>query len=135
MFFTTVFADGLSDNKSSQVSMTLLSIQTDHNNPVVWMISTGALISNYSSPFTKSLGIVSSAPITIGITVTFMMWPWCNGYRRRKWTRRHEFKSWTRLIAFHIALIPLGKVWIQLFSLQLWVNSRADKVFQPWWGN
>ena len=40
--------------------------------------------------------------------------PWCNGYRHRRWTRRHEFKSWTRLIAFHIALIPLGKVWIQL---------------------
>ena len=38
--------------------------------------------------------------------------PWCNGYRRRKWTRRYEFKSWTRLIAFHIALMPLGKVWI-----------------------
>ena len=52
--------------------------------------------------------------------------PWCNCYRRRKWTRRHEFKSWTRLIAFHIALIPLGKVWIQLFSFQLWVNSRTD---------
>ena len=49
--------------------------------------------------------------------------PWCNGYRRRNWTRRHEFKSWTRLIAFHIALIPLGKVWIQLLSLQLWVNK------------
>ena len=30
------------------------------------------------------------------------------------------------LNAFHIALIPLGNVWIQLFSLQLWVNSRAD---------
>ena len=30
------------------------------------------------------------------------------------------------LIAFNIALIPLGKVWIQLFSLQLWVNSSAD---------
>ena len=28
--------------------------------------------------------------------------PWCNGYRRRKWTRRLEFKSWTRLIAFHV---------------------------------
>ena len=51
---------------------------------------------------------------------------WGNGYRRRKCTRRHEFKSWTRLIEFHIALIPLGKVWIQLLSLQLWVNSRAD---------
>ena len=37
-------------------------------------------------------------------------WPWCNGYRSRKWTQRHEFKTWTRLIAFHIALIPLGKV-------------------------
>ena len=36
--------------------------------------------------------------------------PWCNGYRHRKGTRRHEFKSWTRLIAFHIALITLGKV-------------------------
>ena len=52
--------------------------------------------------------------------------PWCNGYRRRQWTRQHEFKSWTTWIAFHIALIPLGKVRIQLFSLQLWVNSRAD---------
>ena len=52
--------------------------------------------------------------------------PWCNCYRRRKWLRWHEFKSWTKLIAFHIALVPLGKVWIQLFSLQLWVNSRTD---------
>ena len=60
---------------------------------------------------------------------------WCNGYRHRKWTRRYKFKSWLRLIAFHIALILLGKVWIQLFSLQLWVNSRADLVLQPWWGN
>ena len=39
---------------------------------------------------------------------------WCNGYRRRKWTWRHEFKPWTSLIACHIALIPLGKVWIIL---------------------
>ena len=61
--------------------------------------------------------------------------PRCNGYCCRKWTRRHEFKSWTRLTAFHIALIPLGKVWSQLFSLQLWVNSRTDWVLQPWWGN
>ena len=30
--------------------------------------------------------------------------------RSRIWTRRYEFNSWTRLIAFHIALIPLGKV-------------------------
>ena len=61
--------------------------------------------------------------------------PWCNSYRPRIWTRRYEFNSWTRLIAFHIALISLGKVWIQLFSLQLWVNSRTDWVLPPWWGN
>ena len=61
--------------------------------------------------------------------------PWCNGYRRRKWTRWYEFESWTRQIAFHIALIPLEKVWIQLFSLQLWVNSRPDWVLQSWWDN
>ena len=42
--------------------------------------------------------------------------PWCNGYRRRKWTRQHKFKSWTRLIAF---LIPLGKVWIQRNELSM----------------
>ena len=65
----------------------------------------------------------------------YLLWRCLNGYRRRKLTRRLEFKSWTRLIAFHIELISLGKVWIQLFSLQLWVNSRADWVLQPWWGN
>ena len=60
--------------------------------------------------------------------ICIVLWrcPWCSRYRRRKWTRRHEFKSWTRLIAFHITLIPLGKVWIQSLSLQLWVNSRTD---------
>ena len=68
------------------------------------------------------------AMLTILISKSWwwLLKPWCNGYRRRKWTRRHEFKSWTRLIAFHIALILLGKVWILLFSLQLWVNSRAE---------
>ena len=33
-----------------------------------------------------------------------------------------EYKSTTRLFAFHIALIPLGKVRTQLFSLQLGVK-------------
>ena len=69
------------------------------------------------------------------IIMNIWRFPWCNGYCHRKWTWWHEFKSWTRLIAFHIELIPLGKIWIKLFSLQLWVNSRADWVLQPWWGN
>ena len=85
--------------------------------------------------------VISLLPRTLNKSYVYhtlsILWrcPWCRRYRRRKWTRRHEFKSWTRLIAFHIALIPLGKVWIQLFSLQLWVNSRTDWILQPWWGN
>ena len=66
---------------------------------------------------------------------TFGRCPWHNVYRRRKWTRRHGFKPWMRLIAFHIALICLGKLWTQLFSLQLWVNSSANYVLWPWFGN
>ena len=46
------------------------------------------------------------------------MCPWCNGYIHWKWKRQHQLKSWTRLITVHIALIPFGNVWIQLFSLQ-----------------
>ena len=73
----------------------------------------------------------------LNIISQYNIWrcPWYNCYRRRKWTRWLEFKSWTRLIAFHIALIPLGKVWIKIFSSQLWVNSRTDWVLQPWWGD
>ena len=60
-------------------------------------------------------------------TYTHQLWrcQLCNGYRRKKWTPLHEFKSWTRLIAFYIALIPMRKLRIKLFFLQLWVNSRA----------
>ena len=61
--------------------------------------------------------------------------PWFNGYCRKKWTKPPGFKSWTKLIAFHITLIPLEKVWIQLFALQWWVTSRTDWVHQPCLGN
>ena len=39
------------------------------------------------------------------------------------------FKTWMRLFAFHVVLIPLAKAWIKLFSFQLCVNSRADWCF------
>ena len=34
-----------------------------------------------------------------------------------------------RLFPFNITLIPLGKTLIRLFSLQLWINSRAARAF------
>ena len=50
---------------SPQVSRTLLSIQADLNNAVVWMVRTFPL-----SSLLKPLETVPSAPTTIGITVT-----------------------------------------------------------------
>ena len=100
-----------------------------------WMFS-HSLESRVISWFSNRVANLKKVLLHFRWTIkNFWRCPWCNGYCRRKWTRRHEFKSWTRLIPFHIALIPLGKVWIQLFSLQLWVNSRTDWVLQPWWGN
>ena len=45
-----------------------------------------------------------------------LLCPLCNGYR-------HEKMDTATRNQIHIALILLGKVWIILFSLQLWVNS------------
>ena len=62
----------MSDSKSPQVSRTLLSILTDLNNAVVWMVSTCPFISKSSSLFINLLVTVPRAPIIIGISVTFM---------------------------------------------------------------
>ena len=68
-------------------------------------------------------------------TVTMRRRSWCTGYRRWKWTRPTVFKSWTRLFAFYIALIFLGKAWIKLISFHLWANCGADWTLQSWHGN
>ena len=63
------FLWSLSDNKSPQVSRTLFSILIDLNNDVVFICP---LISKSSSAFINPFGVVPIAPITIGITVSFM---------------------------------------------------------------
>ena len=60
----------LSESKY-QVFSILLNILADLNT-LVWMVSTHPLIYKSSSPRTNPLETVPSAPITIGITVTFM---------------------------------------------------------------
>ena len=52
-----------------------------------------------------------------------------NGYRRGKLT------YWLSLFVYYLAVITPGKVYIQLFSLQLWVNNRADWGVDPLYGN
>ena len=68
-----VFHWSLSDSKSPQVSRTLLSILTDLNNVIVWMVSIRTLISKSFNPFNNPSVTVPRAPITIGIIVTFML--------------------------------------------------------------
>ena len=45
-----------------------------------------------------SLVIDAFGTVTEGLLKELGRCLWCNGYRRRNWTRRYEFKSWTRLI-------------------------------------
>ena len=62
------------DSSSPQVSKTLLSILANLNIDVVWMVSVRPLISKSASSFTIPLVAEPRAPITIGITVTFMFY-------------------------------------------------------------
>ena len=64
-----VFHCSLSDTKSPQVSRTLLSIQANRNNAVVWMISILPLTSDSSSSLSAFSWTVPSAPTIIGNTV------------------------------------------------------------------
>ena len=45
--------------------------------------------------------------MVVSLSLVFMLYACIYIYI---YTRRHEFKSWIKLIAFHIALMPLGKV-------------------------
>ena len=67
-----VFHWSLSDSKSPQISRTILSILIDLYSGVVRMFFTRLLIAKSSSFFTRPLGIVPSAPITIGITGAYI---------------------------------------------------------------
>ena len=66
------FLWSLSNNKSPHVSRTIISILADLN-VVIWIASTRRLISKFTSACTYSLVTAPSVPITIGITVTFML--------------------------------------------------------------
>ena len=84
----------LSDNKSPQLSRTLLSILAE-----IWMVSTCPLISKSSIPFTNPLGgIVPIVPIPISIIVTFIFHSFC-------------LVHWQCLntnLSFHFLLFSLG---------------------------
>ena len=43
-----------------------------------------------------------------------------------------EFESWTRLFAFHFALMKLEKVCIQLFLTSCWISEKCDSLCEPY---
>ena len=124
-----------SDSKSPQVSRTLLSILPDFN-AVGLMVSTYPLICKFSSPLNESFGIVLRTQLSIGFSVTTTIRSFLSSLAMSWFLFLFSFsfiflsgppvlknllfgrffffvdshKSWTRLIAFHIALIPMGKV-------------------------
>ena len=80
-----LFHMGLCENMSPHVSRTLLSILTNLNDAVVWIISTRPLISKSSCPFTNPLVTVPSVRITIGVIVTFMFYSFFNSQARSRY--------------------------------------------------
>ena len=62
-------------------------------------------------------------------SISSCFWSQCRG----KWNRILDFKSWTRLLAFHIVLISLGKTGIEVFSFQLWIKKQTG--LSPWYSN
>ena len=55
----------------------------------------------------------------------YSIYPFCNKDREELGYQNSYPKK--DFFSFHIVLIPLRKVCIQLFSLQQWINSRAER--------
>ena len=108
-----VFHRSLSDHKSPQVSRTLLSILTDFNNAVVWMISIRPVISKSSSAFNNPSVTVPRGLITISINVTFMFYRFLNSQAR-----------WRHLSFFFVLVLPddhsLETEWQKISSWSLY---------------
>ena len=109
-----VFHWSLSD-KFPEVSWTLLSILADLINTVVWMVSTRPLISKPSSLFTNSLVTVPRAPVTMGISVTFMSHSFFNSLAKLRYlsffTLSFNFSLWSAGTAKSTILLVFFVFW------------------------
>ena len=116
-----VFHWSLSDSKSPQVSMTLLSILAVFNNALVWMVSTRPLTSKSARRFNNPLVTVSKAPITIGTIGTFMFHSFFNSLARSRYlfffSHSFSFILWSAgtakltILQIHFFFVDYYKVW------------------------
>ena len=126
-----VFHWSLSDNKSPQVSRTLLSILADFNTAVVWMVSTRPIISKSSS--SNPLATVPSVPITIGITFTFMFHSFYYSL-----TRSWHLSFFSPFFSFTLRSLRKAKSTIRQvlffsFSFFFFVVVRSGRLAEIWW--
>ena len=129
----------LSDNKSSQVSRTLLSILANLNNAVVWMVSTRPVISKSSSPCTNPLVSVPRAPITIDVIVTFMFYNFFNSLARSRYlslfSHSFNFSLWSDSTAKSTILqfsffVDYYKIWSSIIIIIMMMMITIG--FQSW---
>ena len=126
-----VFHWSLSDNKSPQVSRTLLSILAVLNNAEVWMVSTRPSTSKSSSPFSNPLVIVPQAPITIGIIITCMFHSFFNSLARSRYlsffSHFFSFIMWSAGTAKSAIFLFLSFFFFFLFII------RSGLLAEIWW--
>ena len=109
-----------SKSKSPQVSRTILSIQADLNNAVIWMVPTCPLILKSTCPFTNLLGIVPNGITIMGIKVTFMFHSFFSSLLRSTYlslfSLYFNFTHWS-------ARTAKSTIWKILFSLFTIIRS------------
>ena len=135
------FPWSLSDSKSPQVSMTLLSILANFNNTVVWMLFPRSLISESSSPYTNLLMTVPSLPLTIVIAITFIFHIFFSSLARSRFLSlfllSFSFTLWSagtvkstprQILVCRFCWLSLGLVvWLRLVDLFV---SQTPKLFR-----
>ena len=131
-----VFPCSLSDSKPPQVSGTLLSILTDLNNAVVWMV----LIWDSNLQFfqfsflvfgdrSKYVVTVPSAPITICIIVTFMFYSFLCSQARSKYLSLcyHSVVRWFSKVPLYDKFFFLLAITKSYLLAGIWWSGRILK--------
>ena len=120
-----VFHWKLRDNKSSQISRTLLSILAVFNNAIVWMVSTRPPTSKSSRPFNNPFVTVPKAPITIGIIFTFMIHSFFNSRARSSYLSLFSYSFSFILWSTGTAKLTILQIFIFFYFFFLLIIIRS----------
>ena len=126
-----VFSWSLSDGKYPHVSGTvLISILAYLNHEVGWMVSILPPISIYSSLFSKSLGTAPSAPITIGIHVTFIFYNFFQVFGNIKvFIHFFTFFTFYCVVCQNDKILCMASSFFFLLLIEIWFGFLA----KIWW--